>query len=125
MTKKHRGAWLLALLLTSGACWSYGSGSSAKACTKPKFSGFTPAENAEVAPASAFAFVASPNTYPTTIKVTVKDVPVTISATPGADGIQVNGTLPATLAHTYARLVINAEGQNNCKGSGGWLLKIK
>ena len=124
--KYQNSAWLLALMLTSSTCWAYGgSSSSTKACAKPKFSDFTPVENAEVAANSPFSFTASKNTYPNSIKVTVKDIPVTIEVTNENEGtFQVTGILPPTLKGAFARIVINAEAQNNCKGSDGWLLKI-
>lgn len=109
----------------TGTAWAYGSSSSTKACAKPEFTDFAPVENAEVTVGSAFSFTASANTYPNSIKVTVKGSPSAITATPKSQGgFQVTGQLPATLKGVYARIVITAEGQSNCKGEGGWLLKI-
>ncbi|POZ53748.1 hypothetical protein [Methylovulum psychrotolerans] len=122
---KHSLGFLV-LMLASTTAWPYGSSSSTKACSKPKFTAFAPADNAEVAAQSHFSFNASKNTYPSTLTVTVKDLPTQLSITPDNDGsFQVSGTLPAALSNTYARIVINAEAQNNCKGSDGWLVKIK
>lgn len=122
--------WLLmtALLLASNVCWAYGGGgsSSSKACDKPKFTDFIPAENAEVAPGANFSFKASKNTYPNTIKVVVKDTPITLKTEATSSGtFDVSGQLPASLKNTYARIAITADAQSNCKGSGGWLLKVK
>jgi hypothetical protein len=123
--KQHPCTWVLALMLASGTCWSYGGSSSSKACAKPKFSDFTPAENAEIAPNSGFSFTASKNTYPTTLKVTVKDTPVDVQITQENEGtFHVTGKLPSALQNTFARIVIAADAQNNCKGTGGWLVKI-
>jgi len=113
------------LLLVSSNLWAYGSSSSSKACTKPEFSQFIPAENSTIAAGSSFSFFASANTYPTTIKVTVKGLPVELNITPkDAAGFQVKGTLPKSLHDDFARIMISAEGQKNCKGDGGWLLNI-
>lgn len=124
--KRQNNAWVLTLMLVSGTCWAYGgSSSSTKACAKPKFSDFMPIENAEVAANSSFSFTASKNTYPDSIKVSVKDIPVTIDVKNENEGtFHVTGTLPPALKGTFARVLISADAQNNCKGSGGWLLKI-
>ncbi len=117
---------LVALLFSVNTCWAYGGGSSSsKACEKPKFSNFSPAENAEAAPGSSFSFAASKNTYPTSIKVTVKGQPVEVTSDKKADGtFAVSGKLPATAKGGFARIAINADAQSNCKGSGGWLVKV-
>lgn len=123
--KRNYGAWAFVLMLVAGPSWAYGGGSSSKACAKPKFGDFVPAENAEVAPGSAFSFTASPNTSPNSIKVTVKGVPVPIKTTAEKAGdVLVSGALPAQIKGAYARVEIAAEAQNRCKGSGGWLVKI-
>ncbi|MGZ8157731.1 MAG: hypothetical protein ACXWT1_16650 [Methylobacter sp.] len=123
--KQYNYLWFFILMLATGASWAYGSSSSSKSCTKPEFSHFVPSENAEVAAGSSFSFSASTNTYPTTIKVTVKGLPATLKITPRNEGgFQVNGTLPASLKGVYARISITADGPNNCKGDGGWLVKI-
>jgi len=117
--------WFFILLLISSNSWAYGSSSSSKACTKPEFSQFIPTENSTIAAGSSFSFLASANTYPTTIKVTVKGLPVELSITPKeAIGFEVKGTLPKSLENDYARINISAEGQKNCKGEGGWLVNI-
>ncbi len=123
--KRYNCLWIFILMMVTGATWAYGSGSSSKACTKPKFADFTPAENAEVAAGSTFSFTASANTYPNTIKVTVKGLPATLKVIPENEGgFQASGTIPASLKGVYARIAITADGQNNCKGDGGWLVKI-
>jgi len=123
--KQHSKMCILILTLLSSSCWAYGGSGGSKSCTKPKFTDFVPAENSEIAANAVFSFTASPNTYPTTIKVTVKDLPVTIQVnTENEGGFKVNGILPPSLTNTYARIAISAKGQNNCVGSGGWLVKI-
>ena len=118
--------WFLVVMLATGTCWAYGGGSSSsKACDKPKFSNFVPAENAEVAAGSAFSFTASKNTYPTTIKVSVKDQPATIKVDKKSDStFAVSGKLPASAKGGFARIAISADAQSNCKGAGGWLVKV-
>jgi hypothetical protein len=125
--KSHKLFWILVLTIVSSNIWAYGgssSSSSKKACTKPRFTEFVPADKAEVTAQSAFSFTASPSTHPESIKVTVKEQPVEVKITPKTQGFQVNGTLPDKLKGTYARINIAADGPNKCKGSGGWLVKI-
>ncbi len=126
MMKQYNGLWFVLLMVFSGYSWAYGSsGGSPKACAKPEFSNFMPAENANVAAGSTFSFSASANTFPNTIKVTVKGMPTTLKVTPKNEGgFLVTGTVPASLSNVYARISIAADGQNNCKGEGGWLVKI-
>ncbi len=120
--------WILVLTIAANTGWAYGGGASggAKACDKPKFTDFAPAENAEVAAGSAIAFTASKNTYPNTIKVSVKEQPVNIKTEKKNDGtFAVTGKLPEAVKSTYARITIAADAQSNCKGVGGWLVKVK
>lgn len=123
--KLYKTLWILALIIVTSNVWAYGSSSaSKKACVKPKFSEFIPANNAEVAANSTFSFVASANTNPKSINVTVKNQPVTVTVTPKNQDFQVTGTLPGTLKGTFARISIVADGPKKCKGSDGWLVKI-
>ncbi|MDP2366447.1 MAG: hypothetical protein Q8M94_22060 [Ignavibacteria bacterium] len=116
---------ILALMGCSGTVWAYGSSSSSKACGKPKFTDYSPTENTEVAAGSSFSFMASSNTHSDSINVTVKGLSATVSVTPKSSGsFVVKGTLPATLKDTFARIAINAKAQNDCEGTGGWLIKI-
>lgn len=116
--------WLGLFMVMTPVVWGYGSSSSSKACEKPSFSQFSPPDKADVSPNAAFSFMASPNTKPETIKVVVKNIPLSIAVKPVAQGFQVSGTLPETLHGTYARINIAAEGANQCKGSGGWLVNV-
>ena len=123
--KSYKPLWILMLIIATTNVWAYGSSSSSKkACNKPKFSEFVPANNAEVAAKSAFSFVASANTNPESIIVTIKDQPIAVTVTPKNQGFQVTGTLPDTLKGNFARISITADGPNQCKGSDGWLIKV-
>ena len=123
--KSHRPLWILILMIAASNVWAYGSSSSGKKiCNKPKFSEFVPVNNAVVVEKSAFSFVASTNTNPESIIVTVKDQPVAITITSKNQGFQVKGILPDTVKGTFARISITAEGPNQCKGSDGWLVNV-
>jgi hypothetical protein len=115
------------LMLITGTSWAYGGGSSSstKACAKPKFADFVPAENSQVAAGSSFSFTVSANTNPNSIKVTVKGIPADINTTARkTGGFEVSGSLPASLKGDYARIAITGEAPSNCHGVGGWLVKI-
>jgi hypothetical protein len=118
---------ILALMAVSCNVFAYGGSpsSSAKACNKPKFSHFTPADKAEVAANSSFSFQASAQTNPDSISVSIKDQPIAISITPkNQSGFDITGKIPASAKDSFVRIKITAEGPNACKGSDGWLLKV-
>ena len=59
------------------------------------------------------------------LKLTVKEQVAVIKVDKKNDGtFNVNGNLPATVKGSYARIAITADAQSNCKGAGGWLVKI-
>lgn len=118
---------IIMLILLTPQVWAYGGGgsSSTKACAKPKFSDFTPVEKSDVSPKAAFSFIASANTYPESIKVTVKGEPVAVKVEDKkGTAFLVSGTLPDSAQNDFVRININADAANNCKGTGGWLLKV-
>ena len=107
--------------------WAYGEGGSSSGagnCQKLKFSDFTPANRSEVAPQSAFSFFATGETYPNSIKVTIKGESVPVTVTPKADGFKVSGTLPGSVRGAFAKINIDARGVNQCEVSSGWLVKV-
>ncbi len=113
------------LLVLSQPGWTYGNGGgSTKSCEKPRFSEFVPADKAKVAANSEFSFKASAETHPDRIKVTVRNQPAVITVTPLKLGYLVKGRLPESLKNGFARINIEAESQNKCKGSGGWLVDV-
>ena len=102
-----------------------GGGGGDGACAKPKFSQFVPAVKTEAKSGSEFSFVASANTHPGSIKVSVKNIPVPISVPDKPENMfKVTGRLPESLKNTFARININAESSGQCKGTEGWLIKI-
>ena len=124
--KKNNFCLIFVLIMVSSNCWAYGSSSSSKACAKPKFTDFSPAENAEVAAGSIFSFDASANTHPNSIKVLVKGLPADINVKVKSGGNhKVSGVIPESLKDTYARISIDADAESNCNGGGGWLVKVR
>ncbi|MSR17386.1 MAG: hypothetical protein EXR89_06295 [Methylococcaceae bacterium] len=123
--KPYSYVWAIILMATSVNSWAYGSNSSSNSCVKPKFSNFTPAENSAVTTGSYFSFTTSENTTPNTIKVTIKEQPITLKIDTEQNGsFKVSGKIPALLTGDYARISIVARGQNDCAGDAGWLVKI-
>ncbi len=116
---------VLMATIVSGNVLAYGSSSSKKACTKPKFTQFTPVHLSEVLPESEFSFLASALANPKTIEVSAKKQHVDVAITKVNRGYIVKGMLPASLQKNYARIAIQATVTNNCKASDGWLLKIE
>ena len=126
---KLQNILLVAIVLIIPAnVWAYGeagsSGPGTGVCKKLNFSDFTPGNNSEVAPQSAFSFVASGMAYPNSIKVTIKGQSVPITVTPKGEGFKVTGNLPNTLRGAYAKINIDARGFNQCEVSDGWLVKV-
>jgi hypothetical protein len=128
MMKLQNILWVAILLIIPGNVWAYGeagsSGPGTGVCAKLKFSDFKPGNNSEVAPQSAFSFVASGMAYPNSIKVTIKGQSVPLTVTPKGEGFKVTGNLPATLKGAYAKIIIDARGFNQCEVSDGWLVKV-
>jgi hypothetical protein len=100
------------------------------ACSDVTFSSFMPkpysqaTNNTEVAPQSAFSFVASKTTLPKTITVTIKGEAVPITVTPHFAGFQVTGKIPASAKGSFIRVDIKGKGPNQCQRGDGWLLKV-
>jgi hypothetical protein len=106
------------------------SGGSVDGCDGVSFSTFLPKpysqtdNNTEVAPQSAFSFVASQSTFPKTITVMIKDENVPITVTPHFGGFLVSGKIPASAKGTFIRVAITGKGPNLCERGDGWLLKV-
>lgn len=118
---------VILLIVTCDFAFAYGGSpqSSARACSKPKFSQFTPVDKSEVTANSEFSFLASAQTNPDSISVTIKDQPIAISITPkNQTGFTVTGKIPAAMKGSFVRIKIAAEGPNGCKGGDGWLLQV-
>lgn len=112
-------------IISANNAAAYGSSSSKKACSKPKFSEFTPPHLSDVSPHSDFSFTASSATLPDSIQVSVKNKPLAVNVSKKNNKFLVTGKLPENLKGTHARINIQATGPKKCKGKDGWLLKIK
>ena len=120
--------WLAAVLMIPANVWAYGdsagSGSGSGMCKKVNFSEFSPINNAEVAPQSAFSFYASESTFPNSIKVMIKGQSVPVTVVEKQNGYKVSGKLPDTLRGAFAKINIEARGIAQCEVTDGWLVKV-
>ncbi|MDN5943131.1 MAG: hypothetical protein L0H94_14725 [Nitrospira sp.] len=120
--------WLAAILMIPANVWAYGdsagSGSGTGMCKKVNFSEFSPINNAEVAPQSAFSFYASEATFPNSIKVIIKGQSVPVTVVEKQNGYKVSGKLPDTLRGAFAKINIEARGIAQCEVTDGWLIKV-
>lgn len=126
---KLQNILLIATVLVIPAnVWAYGdnsgSGSGTGICKKVNFSEFSPINNSEVAPRSAFSFYASESTFPNSIKVTIKGQSIPVTVIQKQNGYKVSGKLPDTLKGAYAKINIDARGVAQCEVSDGWLIKV-
>lgn len=104
---------------------SGGGGGSENGCLKAQLNKFLPANLATVAPGSAFSFWASNVDKPEQIKVTVKSIPVEVTAENKDSFYLVKGKLPADLVNTAARINIKVTAKSpKCNAENGWLVKI-
>lgn len=117
-----------------GQVWAYEGGPAvgvfSNPCGKVQFSEFAPQQysqdknNTEVVPGSEFSFLASRETFPDSILVTIGDETVPIAVTPHYAGYHVAGNLPGHVKGTFVRIDIAAQGPYQCERGDGWLLKV-
>ena len=102
-----------------------GGGSSAGTCLKPRLGKFLPPHLATVAPESEFSFLAFNIDKPEQIAVTVKNIPVDVTAEFKDPYYLIKGKIPASLVNTAARINIKVSAKSpHCEAENGWLLKI-
>lgn len=117
-----------------GIAWGYeggpAGGTASDPCGGVMFSEFNPQpfsqenNSAEVAPQSEFSFLASKETFPTRIAVSIKGEAVPIEVTPHYAGFRVTGNLPNNVKGTFVRINVSAKGPYQCERGDGWLLKV-
>jgi hypothetical protein len=100
-------------------------GGSAGTCGKPHLGKFLPPHLATVAPESEFSFLAFNIDKPEQIAVTVKNIPVKVTAEFKDPFYLIKGKIPASLVNTAARINIKVSAKSpHCEAENGWLLKI-
>jgi hypothetical protein len=104
---------------------SKGTNTTSTSCEKPHLSKFLPDNLALVAPGSEFSFRAINIQDPNQISVTVKNIPVPISAEFKDPFYAITAKLPDSLRNTVARINIKVSGKSShCETENGWLVKI-
>lgn len=94
-------------------------------CVKAHVSRFKPGHLATVAPEADFSFMATGIQSPDQIVVTVKTIPVAITAEDKDSFYLVKGKLPAELKNVTARINVKVNAKSpRCDGENGWLVKI-
>jgi hypothetical protein len=133
--KKPRLHIIFAIILTmsaanaaehhSGHGGGSGGGGSAGTCGKPHLGKFMPPHLATIAPEGEFSFIASNIDKPEQVAVTVKNIPVEVTAEYKDPFYLFKGKIPASLVNTAARINIKVSAKSpHCEAENGWLLKI-
>lgn len=99
-----------------------GKGGAGMSCEKPLLSKLLPENLALVSPSSEFSFRVLNIQNPDQIAVTVKNIPVKVSAEFKDPYYAVTAKLPDSLRDTVARINIKINGK--CEAEKGWLVKI-
>ena len=84
-----------------------------------------PPHLATVAPEAEFSFLAFNIDKPEQTSVTVKNIPVEVTAEFKDPYYLIKGKIPASLKNTAARINIKVSAKSpHCEAENGWLLKI-
>jgi hypothetical protein len=108
-----------------GGGQSGGGGSSAGSCGKPQLGKFLPPHLATIAPEGKFTFLVFNIDKPEQVAVTVKNMPVEVTAEFKDPYYLFTGKMPASLVNTAARINVKVSAKSpHCEAEEGWLLKI-
>lgn len=102
-----------------------GSSGSANSCGKPNLGKFLPPHLATVSPGSEFSFLVFNIDNPEQVAVTVKNIPIEMTAEFKDPYYLLKGKIPTSLVNTAARINIKVSAKSpHCEAEAGWLLKI-
>ena len=102
-----------------------GGGSTASTCGKPQLGKFLPPHLATIAPGGEFTFRVFNIDKPEQVAVTVKNIPVEMTAEFKDPYYRFTGKIPASLVSTAARVNVKVSAKSpHCEAEDGWLLKI-
>jgi hypothetical protein len=100
-------------------------GGSASTCGKPQLGKFLPPHLATIAPEGKFTFLVFNIDKPEQVAVTVKNMPVEVTAEFKDPYYLFTGKMPASLVNTAARINVKVSAKSpHCEAENGWLLKI-
>jgi len=109
----------------SGSGSGGGGGGSAGTCGKPQLGKFLPPHLATIAPEGEFSFLVFNIDKPEQVAVTVKNIPVELTAEFKDPYYLFTGKMPASLVNTAARINVKVSAKSpHCEAEDGWLLKI-
>jgi hypothetical protein len=104
---------------------SGGGGSTAATCGKPHLGKFLPPHLATIRPEGEFSFLVFNIDKPDQVAVTVKNIPVDVTAEFKDPYYLFTGKIPASLVNTAARINVTVSAKSpHCEAEAGWLLKI-
>ena len=102
-----------------------GGGGTASTCGKPQLGKFLPPHLATIAPEGTFTFLVFNIDKPEQVAVTVKNMPVEVTAEFKDPYYLFTGKMPASLVNTAARINVKISAKSpHCEAEEGWLLKI-
>lgn len=112
---------------------AYNSGQGSSSCDKPIFSEFQPAANKYTQSLSEFSMMASANTVPSSVHVTItygqnqfdfpaKELDITVQK---SGRLEIKGKLDRPLEHGFARISVTAHSKPNCEKTDGFLVRIQ
>ena len=121
------------LLLGFNTAHAYSSGQSSSSCDKPRFSEFQPAANKYTQSLSEFSMMASANTVPSSVHVTVsygqaqfdfpaKELDITVQK---SGRLEIKGKLDRPIEAGFARISVTAHSKPNCEKTDGFLVRIQ
>jgi methionine synthase II (cobalamin-independent) len=122
-----------ACLLSINTAQAYNSGQGSSSCDKPMFSEFQPAANKYTQSLSEFSMMASANTVPTSVHVTVsygqthfdfpaKELDITVQK---SGRLEIKGKLDRPIEHGFARISVTAHSKPTCEKTDGFLVRIQ
>lgn len=123
----------ICLLLNFNTTYAYNSGQGSSSCDKPVFSEFQPAANKYTQSLSEFSMMASANTIPSSVHVTVsygqthfdfpaKELDITVQK---SGRLEIRGKLERPLEHGFARISVTAHSKPACEKTDGFLVRIQ
>lgn len=102
-----------------------GGGGTASTCGKPQIGKFLPPHLATIAPEGEFTFRVFNIDKPEQVVVTVKNIPVEVTAEFKDPYYLFTGKMPASLVNTAARINVKVNAKSpHCEAENGWLLKV-
>lgn len=132
MTNFHKISAAIFLTFCANSAHAYGSNHGSGGCDKPVFTEFKPAVNKYLQSFSEFSLLASSNTAPTSINITISVgenkyhfTPKELVITPRKTGsLEVKGKIDRPVEHGFARLSVTAHSKPGCEHTDGILIRI-